>query len=211
MNHFTYYRQEAGKDERKDWSNGDGSSCGLVTKLCLTLCNSMDCSPPGFSVRGILQSRILEWVAISFSKGSFWPRDGTQVSSLADGFFTTKEARKEMNTNQEISFLSAAFWASIHCGEEMQVKSEARWGFPGGPAAKTPHPQCRGFDPWPLPRWSRAPAVQRVSSLASSPVAPQLRRRTRSAEGLVPGLPQQRSKILCAPPKSWSSQIFLKN
>ena len=33
----------------------------------------------------------------------------------------------------------------------MQVKSEARWGFPGGPAAKTPHPQCRGFGPWPTP------------------------------------------------------------
>ena len=54
-----------------------------VTQSCLTLQNLMDCSPPGSSVRGILQARILEWVAISFSKGSSQPRDGTQVSHIA--------------------------------------------------------------------------------------------------------------------------------
>ena len=42
-----------------------------VTQLCPTLCNPMDCSLPGFFVHGILQARILEWVAISFSRGSF--------------------------------------------------------------------------------------------------------------------------------------------
>ena len=47
----------------------------------------MDCSPPGFSVHGIPQARILEWVAISFSRGSSWPRDCTWVSWLADRFF----------------------------------------------------------------------------------------------------------------------------
>ena len=41
----------------------------LFAQLCLTLCNPMDCSPPGFSVHGILQPRILEWVAIPFSRG----------------------------------------------------------------------------------------------------------------------------------------------
>ena len=45
-------------------------SGGLVTKSCLTLHNPMDCSLPSFSVHGILQARILEWVAISFSRGS---------------------------------------------------------------------------------------------------------------------------------------------
>ena len=54
--------------------------CHLVTKLCPTLCDSMECSPAGSSVYGISQARILEWVAISFSRGSCWPRDGTQVS-----------------------------------------------------------------------------------------------------------------------------------
>ena len=64
---------------------------------CLTLCDSMDCSPSGSSVHGIFQARILEWVAISFSKGSSWQRDWTQVFCSAGRFFTvwaTREARK---------------------------------------------------------------------------------------------------------------------
>ena len=55
----------------------------------------MDCSPPGSSVHGILQARILEWVAISFSRGSSRLRDQTQVSCIAGGFFmawATREA-----------------------------------------------------------------------------------------------------------------------
>ena len=46
------------------------------------LCNPMDCSPPGSSVHGISQARILEWVAISFSRGSSWPRDQICVSCI---------------------------------------------------------------------------------------------------------------------------------
>ena len=49
----------------------------------------MDCSPPGSSVHGILQARILEWVAVSFSGGYSRPRDRTLVSYIAGGFFTT--------------------------------------------------------------------------------------------------------------------------
>ena len=52
----------------------------LVTQLCPILCDPMDCRPPGSSVNGILQARILEWVAIPFSRGSSQPRDQTQVS-----------------------------------------------------------------------------------------------------------------------------------
>ena len=55
---------------------------------CLTLSNPMDWSPPASSVRGILQARILEWVAMPFSRGSSQPRDQTQVSRTAGGFFT---------------------------------------------------------------------------------------------------------------------------
>ena len=51
----------------------------LVAQSCLTLCDPMDCSPPGSSVHGILQARILEWVAIPFSRSSSWPRDWTWV------------------------------------------------------------------------------------------------------------------------------------
>ena len=60
----------------------------LVIQLCLTLCNPMDCNLPGSSVHGILQARILEWVAMPFSRGSSQPRDPTQVSHIAGRFFT---------------------------------------------------------------------------------------------------------------------------
>ena len=60
----------------------------VITQSCPTLWDLMDCSPPGFSVLEILQARILEWVAIPFSKGSSLPRDRTWVSCIADRFFT---------------------------------------------------------------------------------------------------------------------------
>ena len=59
-----------------------------VAKLCLTLCDPMDYRLPGSSVHGILQARILEWVAITFSRGSFQSREWTQVSHVAGRFFT---------------------------------------------------------------------------------------------------------------------------
>ena len=52
------------------------------------LCNPTDCSPPGSSVHGILQTRILEWGAMPFSRESSWPRDQTRVSCIIGGFFT---------------------------------------------------------------------------------------------------------------------------
>ena len=58
-----------------------------VAQSCPTLCDPMNCSPPGTSVHGILQNRILEWVAIPFSRGSSQPRDWTQISLTAGGFF----------------------------------------------------------------------------------------------------------------------------
>ena len=54
----------------------------LIAQPCPTLCNRMDCSPSGFSVHGIFQARILEWVAISFLRGSSWPRDWTCISCI---------------------------------------------------------------------------------------------------------------------------------
>ena len=50
--------------------------------------NPMDCSPPGSSIHGIFQARVLEWAAISFSRGSSQPRDRTQVSCIADRHLT---------------------------------------------------------------------------------------------------------------------------
>ena len=59
------------------------------SQSCPTPCDPKDCSSPGSSVHGILQTRILEWVAFPFSRGSSQPRDQTQVSCIAGGFFTS--------------------------------------------------------------------------------------------------------------------------
>ena len=60
----------------------------LVAQLCLTLLDPMYCSTPDFSVHGILEAKIQEWVAIPFSRRSSRPRDQTQVSHIAGRFFT---------------------------------------------------------------------------------------------------------------------------
>ena len=79
--------------------DGQGHSLGSlshseVSQSCLTLCDSMDYSLPGSSVHGIFQARILEWVAIFFSRGSSQPRDQTRVSCTAGRLFTTWATRK---------------------------------------------------------------------------------------------------------------------
>ena len=73
----------------------------LVSQSCPSLWDPTDCSPPGSSVHGILQARILEWVAIPFSRESSLPRDGTWVSCIAGRFFivwTTRDAGRALQT-----------------------------------------------------------------------------------------------------------------
>ena len=75
------------------WPHLDGSSVSpryntllcvcVLTESCLTLRDPRDCSPPGSSVHGIVQARMLEWVAISFSRGSSQPRDWTHISYIS--------------------------------------------------------------------------------------------------------------------------------
>ena len=69
----------------------------LVAQSCPTLCNHMDCSPPGSSVRGILQARILGWVAMPSSRGSSHHRDGIRVSRIAGGFFIVGATREALS------------------------------------------------------------------------------------------------------------------
>ena len=76
---------------------------------CPTLCNSMDCSPPGSSVHGILQARVLEWVAMPSSRESSQPRDRTRVSWIAGGFFITEPPRKPLHGHTGCSFLLAVY------------------------------------------------------------------------------------------------------
>ena len=66
----------------------------LVAQLCPTPCDPMDCSPPGPSVHGILQARILECVAVPFSRGFSWSRNQTRVSCIAGRFFIIWATRK---------------------------------------------------------------------------------------------------------------------
>ena len=72
---------------------------------CPTLCNPMDHCQPGSSVHGILQARILEWVAMSFSRGSSQLRDQTHISCIAGRFFTAEPLKK---SNDEIKMRSGA-------------------------------------------------------------------------------------------------------
>ena len=90
-----------------------------ATQPCLTLRNPMDCT-----VHGILQVRILEWVAFPFSKGSFQPRGWTQVSHIAGRFFTswtTREAQEYWAGVGSLSLLQRIFptqesnWNLLHC------------------------------------------------------------------------------------------------
>ena len=83
----------------------------LVTKLCPPLCNPMDCSPLGPSVHGISQARILEWVAISFSTASSWPRDGTRVSCICKQILYHCAIREAPWWNEEGSYFSCPSWA----------------------------------------------------------------------------------------------------
>ena len=72
---------------------------------CPTLCNPMDCSLPGSSVHGILQARILEWVVISFSRGSSQPRDWTYISC------TSRQILYHWATRSHLSLLTFCFWS----------------------------------------------------------------------------------------------------
>ena len=87
------------------------TACVLVTRSCLTLCDPMDCSPPGSSVHGILQARILEWAAISFSRGSSRSRNWTWVSCIAGRLFTDWATRKTYNCSAVTLFRSMIKWS----------------------------------------------------------------------------------------------------
>ena len=81
----------------------------VFTKLlqsCPTLCDPVDCSPPGSSVHGISQAGILERVAIPFSKGSSWSRDGTWVSHTLGTFFTIWATREAESQTAEVQILA---------------------------------------------------------------------------------------------------------
>ena len=110
-----------------------------VAQSCLTLCDPMDSSPPGSSVHGIFQAWILEWVAISFSRGSSWPRDWTRVSCIVGRCFTvwaTREGPQFVNElysiglkESSVQFSSVAQSCSTLCDPMDSIVSP--WNSPG--------------------------------------------------------------------------------
>ena len=96
-----------------------------------TICDPMDCSLPGSSAHGILQARILEWVAIPFSRGSSWPKDQTWVSWNADGFSTicaTREARAlGLSYSLFLEFSFRLESPSIQLTDRNLINSEDLW------------------------------------------------------------------------------------
>ena len=84
----------------------------MHAQLCPTLCDPINCSPPGSSVHGILQARVLEWVAISFSRGSSQPRDRIRVSCIAGRCFilwATREVRGQAPLS--MGFSRQEYWS----------------------------------------------------------------------------------------------------
>ena len=105
-----------------------------VAQLCANLCDPMDCSLADFSIRGIFQPRVLEWDAISFSRGSSRPGDQTQVSCLAgDALLSDPQGkpnlektlctamRKILQDAAKISGATTKTWCS-------QIKKKKVWG-----------------------------------------------------------------------------------
>ena len=93
-----------------------------VTQSCPTFCDPMDCSLPGSSVHGILQARILDWVAVPFSRGSSQLRDRTQVSCTEANSLLSEPLGKPKSTRVgSLSFLQGIFqtqvlnWGLLHC------------------------------------------------------------------------------------------------
>ena len=90
--------------------------CVKSLYLCLTLCNPIDCSPPGSSVHGVILARILEWVFISSSRGSSQPRDRTRISCIGRWIFTTEPLSRE--AQKYISFYFESFFPDRSVGKE---------------------------------------------------------------------------------------------
>ena len=90
-----------------------------VTQSCLTLSDPMDCSLPGSSVRGIFQARVVEWVAISFSKESSQPRDWTRISHIAGRCFNLWATREVQSWYKE-----PTHWKRPWCWERLRAGGE---------------------------------------------------------------------------------------
>ena len=98
-------------------------------QLCLTLCDPMDCSPPSSSVHGIFQARILELVAIPFSRASSWRRDQTRICCITGRFFTAESLGKLLflSSRDQIRLLHGAGGAHKLVFPQVKKKHRRTW------------------------------------------------------------------------------------
>ena len=117
----------------------------LVAQSCLTICDSVDYSLPGSSVHVILQARILEWVAIPFSRGSSLPGDWTQVSYIACKVFTnwaTREAQLlKVKLLSRVWLFATPWTATCQAAQSMAFSRQEYWsGLPFPSPGDLPDP-----------------------------------------------------------------------
>ena len=135
----------------------------LVTQSCPTLCNLMDWSPSGSSVHGILQARMLEWVAMPSSRGFSHPRDWTQVSCVAGRFFTfwaTREAHDK--ARQHVKKQRHHFTSKGLYSQSYGFSSSFAWMWKLG-LKKAEHQRVDTFELWTWRRLLRVPWTARRS------------------------------------------------
>ena len=139
-----------------------------VSQSCLTLCDPLDCSLPGSSLHGILQGRVLEWVAISFSRGSSWARDGTWVSCIPGRRFNlwaTREARCAKLSYESYWIIATSFPNKIWCWNinywtlASFYRETKGLNFPGSLAGK--ESACSEGDPSSIPGLRRSPGGEK--------------------------------------------------
>ena len=122
----------------------------VKVKSCPTICDPMNCSPPGSSIHGTVQARILEWVAISFSRGSSWPRDRTLVSRIGGRCFNLWATREAIQCKLYVNscwptgkfiLLLGTFWIFFFFLKYFRaaVGRIHRYGVSGYGGSATPH------------------------------------------------------------------------
>ena len=137
----------------------------LVAKSCPTLCDPMDCSPSGSFVHRILQAKILEWVAIPFSRESSWPRDQTHVSCIGRWIlycWATREAQIHDYVSAYVGFPGGSVVKNPPAKQETWVQSLGQ----EGPLEKEVATHSRIFA-WEIP-WTEEPG--RLQSMWSQRV-----------------------------------------
>ena len=147
----------------------------LVAQLCLTLCNPIDCSPPGSSVHGNSPGKNTGVVAMPSSRGSFQPRDWTQVSCIAGGFFTIWATGKaHYTTISSVQFSRSVMSESLWPHESQHARPPCPSPLPEftqthvhrvSDAIQPSHPLSSPSPPAPNPSQHQSLLVHDISSL----------------------------------------------